>query len=551
MSISEITIATMAQCLKVRQKLQKPTLLFLGAKAGALFQSQTLYDKLQRFSPRRYDARNQLARFHQCIGILEKGQFSETEIHYILSRSLEDSFIEDTHKYIAALVKYNFFQLIATTNIDVGLEAALDWLGLRVNNDFKVFLPGISSSSSAPSLRKEDASNKQKALVKLYGELALGHYNLKQRDQFFANDRQLFQGLQQMQNWNILMVGFDPVWDVAVVPLLLPCAATLWYVNEDAPAQNPPIFQWLQASHNTHYLLGTDGDHEKFFRVLYQHVIGSAPLFDPRAEPAPSVARQPISVAVSKAPEPQSLAHAPSSSRVQHKVDVLLLAATERELTALRDQQHLGTREYTIGDRTCYDLGKVGDATVCLLRAHETDSSLSEQIQELSPACIIILGTAWGFNYKGQIVGSLLIPDRIVIHGIEAENKVSTQLIKHFHAGNLMLNRKTKKLVLVTFGPMFSSTKVIEDPQTAFRDIHESVPDAIGIVTSGATLFSLAQNHQANCLLVTGVSALVDAAKDQDEADAEDVLRRGAEFILQVIALGGFHDMERDGLWSR
>ena len=114
-----------------------------------------------------------------------------------------------------------------------------------------------------------------------------------------------------------------------------------------------------------------------------------------------------------------------------------------------------------------------------------------------------------------------------------------------------MLNRKTKKLVLVTFGPMFSSTKVIEDPQTAFRDIHESVPDAIGIVTSGATLFSLAQNHQANCLLVTGVSALVDAAKDQDEADAEDVLRRGAEFILQVIALGGFHDMERDGLWSR
>jgi nucleoside phosphorylase len=563
MSISVIDVAMIAQGLKVRQKLQGPTLLFLGARVGALFHSQTLYEELRPFSQHSFAPFEQIENFQACVRLLTQDRFSDAEIHSILLRSLQDAFVQHIDQYVASLVKLNFFQLIVTTNIDAGLEAALSSIGLRMENDFNVFIPGTHSSSSIPTLSKKHSINKPPTLVKLYGELAIGNYSLKHRDKLFAGNTQLSQQLRSMRDWNILMVGFDPVWDAATVSILFPCARTLWYVNEETPSHDSEIFKYLQ-SRKTQCLLGVKGSSEKFFQSLYQQIVGSTPLpsLAPPEEPPPARLRQSASP-LSMGNVEQSLT---SSLTTQYKTDVLLLATTKRELTATLKRHDGELTRRTIQGRTYYDLGKVGAAGVSLVQADEMGNALDAlggQIQELAPACIIILGTAWGFNYKGQSIGNILVSDRILIYDVEQESNTykrnansgiftySTQaqqliprrLLNLFKNGSIILNKKTRRLVPVTFGPIFSSTEAT-DQKTAFRYVSRTALNAIGIETRDSALVSLAQSYQENCLLVKAVSDLVDVSEvaDQDAPDPESILESAAQFILDVIALGGFHD---------
>jgi nucleoside phosphorylase len=569
MSISVIDVAMIAQGLRVRQKLQVPTLLFLGARAGALFHSQTLYDELRPFSQDSFATFDQIEKFQACVHLLAQDRFSDTEIHSILLRSLPDVFVQNIDRYVAALAKLNFYRLIVTTSINAGLEAALSWIGLRKNNDFDVFIPGTSSSSSVPSLSSEHVSDRLPlfTLVKLYGELAMGQYSLKRRGKLIESNTQHYQQLRSMRNWNILMVGFDPVWDAAIVPILFPCAGKLWYVNEETPSYDSEVFKYLQLP-NAQCLLGVKGSSEKFFQSLYQHIVGSAPLPSLASPEEPASAKSRLF-----APPPatgkveQSVLRAKSPLTTHYKADVLLLATTERELTAVLKKHYGDHTKRTMQGRTCYDLGKVRDASVSLVQADEMGNALntlSEQIQELSPACIIILGMAWGFKYKGQYIGNLVVSDRVLIYDVEQESnmyklnvnlsssayltqgqrdqhRVPTRLLNLFKNGSIILNRKTKRLVPVTFGPVFASTKPV-DQQAAFRFVSRAAPDVIGIEPDGAALFSIAQNYQENCLLVKGISALVDNTVDQGTSDTEGMLEKAADFILQVIALGGFHD---------
>jgi nucleoside phosphorylase len=470
---------------------------------------------------------------------------------------------------VAALTKLNFFRLIVTTNINAGLEEALSWIGLCKNTDFDVFIPGIDSSSSVPSLRSKQVNDGSSlfTLVKLYGELAIGQYSLKHRDKLIERNTQHNQQLRSMRNWNILMVGFDPVWDAAIAPILFPCAGKLWYVNEETPSYDSEIFKYLQFR-NAECLLGVKGSSEKFFQSLHQLIVGSAPLPSLASPEEPPPARSRLSaLPLSPGKVKPSTVRAKSPLATHYRVDVLLLATTGRELTALLQQHYGDHTRHTIQGRTCYDLGTIGDASVSLVQADEMGKALDtlgEQIQELSPACIIILGTAWGFKYKGQYIGNLLVSDRIFIYDVEQESnayklnlnlsssayltqgrreqhKVPTRLLNLFKNGSIILNRKTRRLVPITFGPIFSSTEPV-DQEAAFRSVSRAAPDVIGIEPDGADLVSIAQTYQENCLLVKGVSALVDDTIDQETSDIEGMLERAAHFILQVIVLGGFHD---------
>jgi nucleoside phosphorylase len=542
--MTNIDVAGIAQELSIRQKWHVPTLLFLGARASALFHSRTLYDDISPFSQYPFTTLNQIEKFQACIRLLEQDRFSDTDIHNILSRSFQDWFIQDTDRYVAALIKRGFFQFIVTTNMDIGLELALEETGLFMKKGFDVFIPATHSSGSVPSFSKKDISDRPPTLIKLYGELALGRYSIKKRDKFFADDTQLYQQLQEMRTLNILMVGFDPQWDAAIVPLLFPCKGKLWYVNEETPLPGTLQFKSLQ-SRGEHYLLGAEGSSEKFFQSLYEHLTGNPPFATSRSEPV--------------------LPAKPHPSAPLHKVDVLLLATTEQELTALLKQHHGNATKHAIQERTYYDLDKIGDASVFLMQADETVNArctLRESIQEISPASILILENAWGFKYKDQRIGKLLIPDRMLIYDIQQNNGDCTPttnldadayLLTHQHVfprlllnlfknGSIILGKKAKRRGLVTFGSLFSGNKII-DRQTAFCYVSRVASDAIGIATSSDTFLSLMQHYRENCLLIERISALVDINETMNQEWLEEALETEAQFILDVIALGGFHNI--------
>ena len=368
------------------------------------------------------------------------------------------------------------------------------------------------------------------------------------------------------------MVGFDPVWDAAIVNILFPCAGKLWYVNEETPSHDSKVFEYLQ-SPNVQCLLGEkEGSSANFFQSLYRYIFGSTPLpsLAPQVEtPSTQLSQSALPLSLEKVEQQIDRVKPPLTT--QYKVDVLLLATTERELTALLNQPFVNmTRDTTTQGRTYYNCGTVGDASVFLMQADALDT-LGKHISELSPACIIILGMAWGFNYKGQGIGNILIPNRIRIYDAEQEDRNSIlakksgtdshlQIGRHqkvvpprplnlFKNGSIILNKKTRRLVPITFGSLFASSQAIDEQdqqerQTVFRSVSRVAHDAIGIETGSATLFSLAQSNQNNCLLVKVVSGLVDVNETRDQEVLKGALEKAAQFILDVIVLGGFHDFQ-------
>jgi len=545
MSIAIIDAVAIAQGLKVRKNLQVPTLLFLGARAGALFDSQTLYNELHPSGQDALVPLDPTESFQTCIRLLTQNHFNETEIHSILLQSLPDTFVHNIDRYVAALTKLNLFRLVVTTNINASLEEALHWIGLQKNTDFDVFVPGTDTDSPIPSINKP-ATNESPPfmLVKPYGELAVGHYDLKQRGKFFEDSPQIYRQLRSMRNWNILMVGFDPVWDAAVIPLLLPCVGKLWYVNEEAPSQSSEIYKYLQLR-NVECLLGIKGSSERFFLSLYQQIAGSAPL-----PPLPSRKES--------LPDKSTTSPSAGSSGIIPK----LLPHKTKPLPITEHREHT---QRTVEGRTCYDLANMRDTSVSLIQAGEeenTRATLGKQIEELAPACIIILGIVWGFQYKGQHLGDLLVSDQTIIYDIkEQEDDAIVNSgpypwiprerylapkgpLNLFKNGSIVLNRKKQKLASITFGPIFSSATPVNQ-ETAFRFVSKKIPDVIGIEPDDDTLFSIAQTYQNNCLLVKGVAALVDDLRKQTISERKAMLEKAAYFILQVIVLGGFEEVQK------
>jgi nucleoside phosphorylase len=170
-----------------------------------------------------------------------------------------------------------------------------------------------------------------------------------------------------------------------------------------------------------------------------------------------------------------------------------------------------------------------------------------------------MIGTAQGFKYKRQQIGDLLISEQILryetLRDVDKTSQekeaylymhkyrlmVSPRLLSFFKNASILLVRKTKKQPSANFGLIFSSNEAM-DQQTTFHYVNKFAPDAIGIeIAAGSILFSVAQRHHIDCIMVKGISCYADEPFDQDAMMPEIACTNAARFTLQVIELGGFH----------
>lgn len=91
MPITETTTTEIAQVLESRKSTLKPTVLFLGARTGGLFDNLMFYDYIKRFSNffSIFDSLTIIDKFKKCHESI--AQLSEREIYDLLEVSLRSN----------------------------------------------------------------------------------------------------------------------------------------------------------------------------------------------------------------------------------------------------------------------------------------------------------------------------------------------------------------------------------------------------------------------------------------------------------------------------
>src|SRR6266550_613072 len=139
--IVKVEIADIAQALKMRKDDKQSMVLFLGARAGALFHSQHFHELMKGFSTRNFNTLSPQEQFAECYQVLQQDRFNDREIHIILTQSLREMKAIEVNICLAELVREELFDIIISTNVDKFLEDAFKEMGMKEQDDFDVIIP--------------------------------------------------------------------------------------------------------------------------------------------------------------------------------------------------------------------------------------------------------------------------------------------------------------------------------------------------------------------------------------------------------------------------
>jgi len=241
--------------------------LFLGARAGSLFHCQNFYETLKVYSTNNFAIRSQAEQFAECYKVLQTGRFGEKEIDTILTSSLRHTAVAEAHTCVAELVKEGIFDIIVSTNIDNHLEDALKELGIREQYDFGVFLPDPERESLQEFLFSETKLSCK--IIKTFGDLSSGVYNIVRRDFYLDAVQGMKNYLETILTRDVLVIGFDPVWDRAILRAFPVHKNSLWLVSEEEISVRHAFLPLAGHGRQIKSITGKVGGFEQFFKALY------------------------------------------------------------------------------------------------------------------------------------------------------------------------------------------------------------------------------------------------------------------------------------------
>src|SRR5437667_2172707 len=114
------TIEEIATNLRERRSQGKPSVIFLGARAGEFYGNDDFYQALKQYIPEFHNL-NGIKKFISCYEALSS-HYKEPGIHHILTTILENSKYRQEDEFLAELIRMGFSDLIITTIIGTLLE---------------------------------------------------------------------------------------------------------------------------------------------------------------------------------------------------------------------------------------------------------------------------------------------------------------------------------------------------------------------------------------------------------------------------------------------
>ncbi|TMC20829.1 MAG: hypothetical protein E6J34_11455 [Chloroflexi bacterium] len=266
-------IAMLAYQLKSRKVNKKPTVLFVGARAGGLFRSEKFYSGSQQFTSRPSFGSLPLSeKFGECFQVLKSDHLGETDRHNLLSDALQNQSCSPADVDLAKLVKEGVFDIIISTNIDGLLEEAFNSVNLRPGLDYQVRIPERFFYSEDGSI----LTGSKPTLVKVFGDLAAHQYRTKEA--FYLNDyRDLKRDLESYLRRDVLLIGFDPTWDQEIDDILPSDGGSVCYVDKELPAETSRLSRILKNRNGSKLLNIT---YDLFLQKLYNYLREEVPSSD-------------------------------------------------------------------------------------------------------------------------------------------------------------------------------------------------------------------------------------------------------------------------------
>jgi nucleoside phosphorylase len=252
-----------------------------------------------------------------------------------------------------------------------------------------------------------------------------------------------------------------------------------------------------------------------------------------------------------------------AAARGRALADVLLVTVTDGEtravFEALLAQTGQTPAQQYLGDKTYYDLGRVGGARVWLVRSEMgavvpggAFATVYGAIGAVRPAAIVMVGIAFGTDERRQSVGDVLVARQIQLYEPQrvgtrdGEPRViprgdrataSPRLIDRCRDGALHWSAGGAE---VRFGLVLSGEKLL-DHRASVEQLLAREPEAIGGEMEGAGLYVAATQHRVDWILVKAICDWADGHKSDVKAARQTLAaRNAASFVLSTLARGGF-----------
>ncbi len=272
--VVEKNIADIAEALKLKQKNNQSMVLFLGSRAGGLFRSQDFFDTMKEYSVRSFDLLSREGQFAASYKSLRQDSFNDNNIHALLTKCLQSITISEFDIYLAEFIKQGMFDVIVSTNIDSLLEKALEYVEMKELYDFDVLIPEHAS----PKVDKTSA----RMVIKAFGDIYFRGYNVTKRDFYLDSLPYLKALLEDTLARDVLIIGFDPIWDAEMLRVLTDDEGTqenfLWLVTEEEALIKHPLVARTLRRRQTRYISGKIGGYEQFLKALYVYLYDKMPM---------------------------------------------------------------------------------------------------------------------------------------------------------------------------------------------------------------------------------------------------------------------------------
>jgi nucleoside phosphorylase len=241
---------------------------------------------------------------------------------------------------------------------------------------------------------------------------------------------------------------------------------------------------------------------------------------------------------------------------MSNKVNILIVTVTKVEssavLQAFEQATHVTAIPLTIEDLPYFDLGTIDNARIFLTLSEMGTGGLggslqtvSKGIEALSPIAVIMVGIAFGVNYRKQSIGDILVTEQLRLYDLQRRGTqdgqeqiilrgdkphASSRLIKIFKSADLLWQGAT-----VRFGTVLTGDKLIDNID--HRDQLLSIEsEAIGGEMEGAGLYVACQDKKVDWILVKGICDWADGNKGQDKESRQLIAaQNAAAFVLHAL----------------
>ncbi|QBD79926.1 TIR domain-containing protein [Ktedonosporobacter rubrisoli] len=278
--MKQTNVTAFAGILEARRRGNTRTVLVLGSRAGAFFENRALYARLSRYSKRPFEHLAGPEKFQECFKKLREN-CNESEVHTFLSEAVWGEGGLDAREEdgcLAELVKEGYFELIISTNIDTLLEDAFRRAKMRGAFDYRVF--NVGSERGDPT--QYTTRPRYCTLLKLFGDLISQRYTLITSEFDQGKDRELKGYLENALAGDVLVVGYDPLWDEPLGYAFPASGGDIAFVGEELPAVGSNMARVVEKRQGR-YLVGAEGSYANFMRELHRQLLNQPTSYEAAA----------------------------------------------------------------------------------------------------------------------------------------------------------------------------------------------------------------------------------------------------------------------------